>query len=349
MAVLQENWKDLISPESANVEYKDKNGNKAVITLEPLERGYGITLGNALRRILLSSIKGFAVTAVKIDGILHEYSTIDGIREDVTDIIMNIKSLILDKPTTSPTTLKLKLDKKGTIYAKDIILTNNVKILNPDLVICNIEDPKVNLNVEMTVEYGMGYSLNEEKDNSEKEVSVIYLDSLFNPVKRVSYAVENARIGQRTDYDKLVLEVETNGTIKPDEAVGIAAKILQTQLNVFVKFDSSDSIKGGGLTTGSNQVSGDDLKNLLAKEIDEMELSVRSYNCLVNEGVRYIADLVQKSELDVMRLPNFGRKSLIELKESLKSMGLSFDMKLDPSMIPSYDSNVTSPKKRKKN
>ena len=349
MTVLQENWKDLISPESANIEYKDKNGNKAVITLEPLERGYGITLGNALRRILLSSIKGFAVTAVKIDGILHEYSTIDGIREDVTDIIMNIKSLILDKPTTSPTTLKLKLDKKGTIYAKDIILTNNVKILNPDLVICNIEDPKVNLNVEMTVEYGMGYSLNEEKDNSEKEVSVIYLDSLFNPVKRVSYAVENARIGQRTDYDKLVLEVETNGTIKPDEAVGIAAKILQTQLNVFVKFDSSDSIKGGGLTTGSNQVSGDDLKNLLAKEIDEMELSVRSYNCLVNEGVRYIADLVQKSELDVMRLPNFGRKSLIELKESLKSMGLSFDMKLDPSMIPSHDSNTAYSKRKKKN
>ena len=349
MAVLQENWKDLISPESANVEYKDKNGNKAVITLEPLERGYGITLGNALRRILLSSIKGFAVTAVKIDGILHEYSTIDGIREDVTDIIMNIKSLILDKPTTSPTTLKLKLEKKGTIYAKDIILTNNVKILNPDLVICNIEDPKVNLNVEMTVEYGMGYSLNEEKDNSEKEVSVIYLDSLFNPVKRVSYAVENARIGQRTDYDKLVLEVETNGTIKPDEAVGIAAKILQTQLNVFVKFDSSDSIKGGGLTTGSNQVSGDDLKNLLAKEIDEMELSVRSYNCLVNEGVRYIADLVQKSELDVMRLPNFGRKSLIELKESLKSMGLSFDMKLDPSMTPSHDSNTAYSKRKKKN
>ena len=349
MAVLQENWKDLISPESANVEYKDKNGNKAVITLEPLERGYGITLGNALRRILLSSIKGFAVTAVKIDGILHEYSTIDGIREDVTDIIMNIKSLILDKPTTSPTTLKLKLDKKGTIYAKDIILTNNVKILNPDLVICNIEDPKVNLNVEMTVEYGMSYSLNEEKDNSEKEVSVIYLDSLFNPVKRVSYAVENARIGQRTDYDKLVLEVETNGTIKPDEAVGIAAKILQTQLNVFVKFDSSDSVKSSCLTAGSNQVSGDDLKNLLAKKIDEMELSVRSYNCLVNEGVRYIADLVQKSELDVMRLPNFGRKSLIELKESLKSMGLSFDMKLDPSMIPSHDSNTAYSKRKKKN
>lgn len=350
MAVLQENWKDLISPEVANVEYKDSDGKKAIITLEPLERGYGITLGNALRRILLSSIKGFAVTAVKIDGILHEYSTIDGIREDVIDIIMNIKSLILDKPTTSPATLKLKLDKKGTVFAKDIILSNNVRILNPDLVICNVEDSKVNLNVEMTVEYGMGYSLNDEKDSTEKEVSVIYLDSLFNPVKNVSYSVENARIGQHTDYDKLILEIETNGTIKPDEAVGIAAKILQAQLNVFVKFDSTGMDKTNNYNGALVQATGDDLKNILSKEIDEMELSVRSYNCLVNEGVRYIADLVQKSEIDVMRLPNFGKKSLNELKESLKSMGLSFDMKLEPDMIPTNELNEkASPKKKKRN
>lgn len=350
MAVLQENWKDLILPEVANVEYKDGSDKKAVITLEPLERGYGITLGNALRRILLSSIKGFAVTAVKIDGVLHEYSAINGVREDVADIIMNIKSLIIDKPTPSSAVLKLKLDKKGTIYAKDIVLSNNVKILNPDLVICNVEDSKVNLNIEMTVEYGMGYSLNEEKDATEKEVSVIYLDSLFSPVKKVSYSVENARIGQRTDYDKLILEVETNGTIKPDEAVGTAARILQTQLNVFVKFESASGDKGGNFAGAPIQATGDNLKSILAKEIDEMELSVRSYNCLINEGIRYIADLVQKSEMDVMRLPNFGRKSLIELRESLKAMGLSFDMKLEPDMLPVQEvvPEGTYPRKKKR-
>lgn len=350
MAVLQENWKDLILPEVANVEYKDGSDKKAVITLEPLERGYGITLGNALRRILLSSIKGFAVTAVKIDGVLHEYSAINGVREDVADIIMNIKSLILDKPTSSSAVLKLKLDKKGTVYAKDIILSNNVKIMNPDLVICNVEDPKVNLNIEMTVEYGMGYSLNEEKDSTEKEVSVIYLDSLFSPVKKVSYSVENARIGQRTDYDKLILEVETNGTIKPEEAVGAAARILQTQLNVFAKFESAMTSKSGNSTEVSIQATGDDLKDILTKEIDEMELSARSYNCLINEGVRYIADLVQKSENDLMRLPNFGRKSLNELRESLKTMGLSFGMSLESDMLPKQETEdeETYPKKRKR-
>lgn len=343
MAVLQENWRDLISPETVNVEYKDKEEKKATITLEPLERGYGITIGNALRRVLLSSIRGFAVTSVKIDGVLHEYSTINGIKEDVTDIIMNIKSLIINKLTTSSTVIKLKLNKKGPIYAKDIILSNGVEILNPDLVICNIEDPKIDLNLEMNVEYGMGYSLTEEKGESDKEVSVIYLDTLFNPVKKVSYTVENARIGQHTDYDKLILEVETNGTIKPDDAVGIAAKILQTQLNVFVKFDSN-GIKSMGVNE-DNCASGD-IKSILSRKIDEMELSVRSYNCLINEGVRYIADLVQKSEVDMLKLPNFGRKSLNELKDNLKSMGLSFDMKLESDMIPEI--TLSTPKKKKK-
>ena len=336
MAILQENWKDIIFPNSMNVEYVDNNKNKAIIYVEPLERGYGATLGNSLRRVLLSSIRGFAVTSVKIDSVLHEYSSIDGVREDVADIIMNIKSLIINKSTPTPATLKLKLNKKGAILAKDIVVSNDVEILNPELVICNVEDSKVNLNIEMTVEYGMGYSLTEEKDKGDKEVSVIYLDTLYNPVKKVSFTVENARIGQQTDYDKLILEVETNGTISPKDAVGIAAKILQSQLNIFVSFDVNviPEEKNNNVEPSKNN-------DLLSKKIDEMELSVRSYNCLINEGIKYIGDLVQKSELDMLRLPNFGRKSLNELKENLKAMGLSFDMKLD-----NWSPNELSKKKK---
>jgi DNA-directed RNA polymerase subunit alpha len=327
MAVLQENWKGLIFPSSIGVEYKDKEKKNAVITIEPLERGYAVTIGNSLRRILLSSISGFAVTTVKIDGILHEYSAIDGVREDVTDIIMNIKSLIISKTTPTPATMRLKLNKKGPILASDIVLGSDIKILNPDLVICNVEDSKVNLNIEMNVEYGTGYSLIEEK-KEEKEVSVIYLDALFNPVKQVSYAVENARIGQQTDYDKLILNIETNGIVTPEEAVGVAAKILQTQLDIFINFDVKNC--GNARAQGSIMYSGnsEDISPLLCKKIDEMELSVRSYNCLINEGIKYIGDLVTKSEADMLKLPNFGRKSLNELRENLKVFGLTFDMRV---------------------
>jgi DNA-directed RNA polymerase subunit alpha len=335
----------LILPNLINVEYKNKEKKDAIITVEPLERGYGITIGNALRRILLSSIRGFAVTSIKIDGVLHEYSTIDGVREDVLDIIMNIKSLIINKSTPTPTTLHLKLNKKGPILAKDIILSDGVEILNPELVICNVEDTKINLNIEMVVDYGKGYSLIGEKENDEKEVSVIYLDTLFSPVKRVSYTVENARIVQHTDYDKLILNVETDGVISPEDAVGIAAKILQSQLEAFINFDvvsveknslkNKESLNGGVIS---------DINPDLFKKIDEMELSVRSYNCLINEGIKYIADLVRKSEADMLKLPNFGRKSLNELKENLKVLGLSFDMKIE-NWPPEYLDDLSKKKK----
>lgn len=324
MAVLQENWRNLIVPNNMDVSFEAGNEKKAVIVLEPLERGYGITLGNALRRVLLSSLRGFAITSIKIDGVLHEYSTIDGIREDVTDIIMNLKSLIINKSTTSPAVLKLKLNKKGQVRAKDIVLTGGVEILNPDLVICNIEDSKVNLNFEMTVEYGMGYCPAENREEDEKETSLIYVDAMFSPIERVSYRVENSRIGQQTDYDKLIMEVETNGTIQPDEAIGVAAKILQTQLDVFVRFDLTSSSDFSGVGILEDQ----DLNSILARKIDEMELSVRSYNCLINEGIRTLGDLVRKDEMDLLKLPNFGRKSLNELKDNLKNLGLSFGMTL---------------------
>lgn len=343
MAVLQENWKNIIFPNSINVEYTDKLKTKATIYVEPLERGYGTTLGNSLRRVLLSSIKGFAVTSVKFDGVLHEYSAIDGVREDVADIIMNIKSLIINKSTSTPTVLKLRLNKRGPIFARDITLSGDVEILNPELIICNIEDDNVDINVEMTVEYGMGYSLTEEKEKEDKEVSVIYLDTLYNPVKKVSFTVENARIGQQTDYDRLILEVETNGTISPEDAVGIAAKILQTQLEIFVKFEVAEvnlNNTKSVVVVDDNSSSNPDLD----KKIDEMELSVRSYNCLINEGIKYIGDLVQKSEVEMLKLPNFGRKSLNELKENLRILGLSFDMTLE-DWTPPKDPKESKKKK----
>ncbi|MDR1495229.1 MAG: DNA-directed RNA polymerase subunit alpha [Rickettsiales bacterium] len=346
MAVLQENWKNLILPGPAAVERVGGNRNRAIIVLEPLERGYGTTLGNSLRRILLSSLRGFAVTSVRIDGVLHEYSVIGGLREDVADIIMNIKSLIINKPTPAPTTLKLKLNKKGPACAKNIILNNGVEILNPDLVICHIEDSKVNLNIEMTVEYGAGYSLSENRDESTRDISVIYIDALFSPVRRATYTVENARIGQQTDYDKLILDVETNGTVGPETAVSIAARILQAQLGVFLGLGSSGE-SGGADQDGDGSITLDSMESHLSKKIDEMELSVRSYNCLIGEGIRYIGDLVKKNEADMLRLPNFGRKSLNELKENLKTLGLGFDMKIGDDWIP-IDEGPTAGKKKKK-
>jgi DNA-directed RNA polymerase subunit alpha len=333
MTILQENWNDLISPNSVNIEYKDKAKLSAVITMEPLERGYGITLGNSLRRILLSSIRGFAVTSIKIDTVLHEYGVISGIREDVSDIIMNIKSLIITKPTSNPATLKLKLNKKGAIYAKDIVLSNGVEILNPDLVICNIEDVKINLNVEMTVEYGKGYAAVDGKNTKGKDVTTIYLDSLFNPVRKVSYAVENARVGNQTDYDKLILEIETNGTVAPEEVIGIAAKIMQEQLDVFINFEVIERPTEAVIETAAESL----LTAEFNKKIDEMELSVRSYNCLIGEGIKYIGDLVQKTEFDMLKLPNFGKKSLNELRENIKLLGLNFGMKLDGWKSPLAD------------
>lgn len=325
MTVLQKNWKELINPSTVNVEYLNDSKTYARITLEPLERGFGNTLGNSIRRVLLSSIRGFAVTSVKISGVLHEFDLISGVKEDVADIIMNVKSLIIDKATATPATIRLKSNKKGVLYARDIELENGVKILNPDLVICHIEDDNVNFDMEMNVEFGIGYSLSSDEKESGKDFTVINLDALFNPVKRVSYSVENARIGQKTDYDKLILEVETNGSISPEDAIGLAAKILQEQLVPFINFD----ISGDTSVLGESKSNNLGFNDSLLKRVDEMELSVRSYNCLINENILYIADLVRKSEAEMLKLTNFGKKSLNELRDSLKSMGLSFGMDLD--------------------
>lgn len=325
MAVLQKNWKELIVPSNVNVEYLDEYDTSMKLTVEPLERGFGNTIGNSLRRVLLSSVRGFAVKSIKIKGVVHEFDVINGVKEDVTDIIMNVKSLIIDKITPSPATIRLKSNKKGILYARDIELENGIRIINPNLVICHIEEDGVDFDMEMNVEFGIGYSPASDERSKNGDFSCISLDALFNPVKRVSYSVESARIGQKTDYDKLILEVETNGSIAPEDAVGLAAKILQEQLNPFINFDMEDDTSvncdNSNTKLGFNE-------NLL-KRVDEMELSVRAYNCLVNENIIYIADLVKKTEAEMLKLTNFGRKSLNELKDNLRSMGLSFGMNLD--------------------
>jgi DNA-directed RNA polymerase subunit alpha len=328
MAILQENWKELI--ETSKIETKEISSKESIFTIQPLERGYGLTLGNALRRILLTSIRGFAVTSIKIDGVLHEYDTISGVKEDVYEIIMNIKSLLISKETSNPSKFYIKTNKKGIVSANDIKIENGGEILNKDLVICNIEKEGIELNIEMNVEYGVGYKPAAFGD-IKKSLGTILIDSIFSPVRRVIYKVSNARVGQKINYDKLELDVETNGAISPFDAVALAAKILQTQLSVFINFDITEESEEIGKNEINNKIN-----PVLLKKIGEMELSIRSYNCLKQENINLIGDLVQKTENDMLKLPNFGRKSLNELKDNLKSIGLTFGMVIDgwTSVVP---------------
>ena len=328
---------------TSDIEIKEKSKKEATLIIQPLEKGYGLTLGNALRRILLTSIRGFAVTSIKIDGVFHEYDTIPGVREDVYDIIMNIKSLLINKEVSAPSKLFLKANKKGEVLAESIKCEGSAEILNKDLVICHIEKDGVEVNIEMTVEHGVGYrqaAFHDEK----KALGTIYIDSVFSPVRRVVYKVSNARVGQKVDYDKLELTVETNGTISPADSVALAAKILQTQLNIFINFDANienDSEK--------SDINGGEINPILLKKIDEMELSVRSYNCLKMENIYLIGDLVTKTEAEMLKLPNFGRKSLNELKDNLKALNLSFGMQVNnwPSSPAKSSDGKETFKKRK--
>ncbi len=322
MTILKESWQLLTKPSSIVVKEGYDNVTKSIIVLEPFERGFGNTLGNALRRVMLSSIAGFAVTSIKIDGVLHEYSSIDGVKEDVLDIIMNIKSLAITKEDSSPCVLKLSTNKAGPVYAGSIEAPAGVEIANKDLVICTL-NKGAKIDIQMHVECGKGYVVAEE-NKKDHGVGSIAIDAVFSPVNRVAYKVENARVGQITDYDKLILEIDTNGTITPQDALGVAAKILQDQLQVFINFDVS---KLDTPVQKETSLEPEFNKNLL-KTIDELELSVRSYNCLKNENIIYVGDLVSRSEGEMLKTANFGRKSLNELKENLKAMGLGFGMKL---------------------
>ena len=324
MAILKESWHTLTKPSSIVLKDGYDNTTRSVITMEPFARGFGNTLGNALRRVLLSSINGFAVTSVKIEGVSHEYSTIEGVKEDVLDIIMNLKSLAIIKNDSTPFTLRLVSNKQGPVYAGSIELPAGVEIFNRDLLICTLEKG-AKIDIQMHVECGKGYVVANQDKKADRAIGNIMVDAIFSPVKKVSYKVENARVGQITDYDKLILEIDTNGTITPQDALGVAAKILQEQLQVFINFDIST------VDAPVQRVVFDEPefnKNLL-KTIDELELSVRSYNCLKNENIIYVGDLVSRSEAEMLKTANFGRKSLNELKDNLKIMGLSFGMKLN--------------------
>jgi len=314
------NWKSLIKPGKLDVQISEDKAF-AKIVAEPLEKGYGLTLGNSLRRILLSSIRGTAVTAIQIDGVLHEFTSINGIREDVTDIVLNVKSLALK--STSEGTKKLILDVKGPgeIKASDITPVTDVEILNPDLVICNL-DEKTNFHMEMTVSSGKGYVPADLNKPEEPPLGLIAIDSLFSPVKKVSYSISTAREGKALDYDKLTMDVETNGSVSAEDAIAYSARIFQDQLNMFINFDEPPVI-----TVPEKSTEPEFNKNLLRK-VEELELSVRSMNCLKNDNIIYIGDLVQKSEGEMLRTPNFGRKSLNEIKEVLTGMSLYLGMEI---------------------
>ena len=314
------NWKSLIKPGKLDVNLSEDKSYAKIIA-EPLEKGYGLTLGNSLRRILLSSIRGTAVTAIQIDGVLHEFTSIKGVREDVTDIVLNVKSLALK--SNSEGAKKLILDAKGpgVIKASNITQVNEIEILNPDLVICNL-DENTHFHMEMTVGNGKGYVSADLNKPEEPPLGLIPIDSLFSPVKKVSYSVSTAREGKALDYDKLTMEVETNGCISAEDALAYSARIFQDQLSMFVNFDEPQEV---AITETPKEPEFN--RNLLRK-VDELELSVRSMNCLKNDNIIYIGDLVQKSEGEMLRTPNFGRKSLNEIKEILNGMSLYLGMEI---------------------
>ena len=317
--VLQRNWQSLIKPEKLDVESGSDPHRTATVVAEPLERGFGMTLGNAIRRILLSSLQGAAVTAVQIDGVLHEFSSIPGVREDVTDIVLNIKQLALRMHAEGPKRMVLTATGPGEVTAGQIQAGADIDIMNPDLVICTL-DEGVKLGMEFTVNLGKGYVPAAANRPEDAPIGLIPIDAIYSPVKRVSYKVEPTRVGQVTDYDKLVLTIETNGAVTPEDSVALAARILQDQLQLFINFDEPQLARGEDIQ--------DDLpfnRNLLRK-VDELELSVRSANCLKNDNIVYIGDLVQKTEQEMLRTPNFGRKSLNEIKEVLTNMGLALGM-----------------------
>ena len=314
------NWKSMIKPYKLDIKLSDDK-SYAKIVAEPLEKGYGLTLGNSLRRVLLSSIRGAAVTSIQIDGVLHEFTSIKGIREDVTDIVLNIKSLALK--CSSAGTKKLILDAKGPgeINASKITTVPDIKILNPDLVICNL-DENTNFHMEMNVNTGKGYAPAELNKPEDPPLGLIPINSLFSPVKKVSYSVSTAREGKALDYDKLIMEVETDGSISAEDAIAYSARIFQDQLNMFINFDEPQEV-----VVREKPTEPEFNKNLLRK-VDELELSVRSMNCLKNDNIIYIGDLVQKSEGEMLRTPNFGRKSLNEIKEVLTGMSLYLGMEI---------------------
>lgn len=321
ISVLQKNWQDLIKPSKLDVVSGQDRARFATVVAEPLERGFGMTLGNALRRVLLSSLQGAAIKTVQIDGVLHEFSSIPGVREDVTDIILNIKEIALRLHSEGVKRMVLKKEGSGPVRAGDIEALSDIEILNPDHVLCHL-DQGASVRMEFQADIGKGYVPADRNRPDDAPIGLIAIDSIYTPVKKVSYKVENTREGQILDYDKLTLTVETDGSVRAEDAVALAARILQDQLAVFINFEEpkkpQDEVRHPELAFNA----------ALLKKVDELELSVRSANCLKNDNIVYIGDLIQKTEAEMLRTPNFGRKSLNEIKEVLATMGLHLGMEV---------------------
>ena len=320
--MIHKNWQELIKPTQLVVKPGNDASRVATVIAEPLERGFGLTLGNALRRVLLSSLQGAAITSVQIDNVLHEFSSVPGVREDVTDIVLNLKGVSLKMEVEGPKRLSISARGPGVVTAASISESNGIEVLNKDHVICHLDDG-ADVFMELTVNPGKGYVSADKNRPEDAPIGLIPIDAIYSPVKRVSYEVQPTREGQVLDYDKLTMKVETDGSLTPDDAVAYAARILQDQLAVFVNFDEPEAARGGEVDSGL------EFNPLLLKKVDELELSVRSANCLKNDNIVYIGDLIQKTEAEMLRTPNFGRKSLNEIKEVLSGMGLHLGMEVE--------------------
>ena len=328
-AIVTKNWRDLIKPRSLAVDQESLTNTYGKFVAEPLERGFGITLGNSLRRVLLSSLQGAAITSVKIEGVAHEFMTIPEVAEDVTDIILNLKEVLLQIHTNEVKTLRIEAEGPKEIKAGDIIADGQVEILNPGHHVLTISEGG-RVRMEMSARRGRGYVPADRNKIPGAPIGTIPVDALFSPIRKVNYQVTNARVGQQTDYDKLTLEVWTDGSVVPADAVAYAAKIVKEQLSIFINFDETEEP-----AEEIKPVEEQKLNENLFRSVDELELSVRSANCLQNANITLIGELVQKSEQDMLKTKNFGRKSLKEIKEILGTMGLSLGMKLDnwPQML----------------
>jgi DNA-directed RNA polymerase subunit alpha len=320
--MIHKNWAELIKPTQLEVKPGNDPQRQATVIAEPLERGFGLTLGNALRRVLMSSLQGAAITAVQIDNVLHEFSSVSGVREDVTDIVLNLKGVAIRMDVEGPKRLSVQAKGPGVVTAGDISESAGIEILNKDHVICHLDDG-ADLYMELTVNTGKGYVSADKNKPEDAPIGMISIDAIYSPVKKVSYDVQPTREGQVLDYDKLTMKVETDGSLTPDDAVAYAARIIQDQLSIFVNFDEPES------ASSSSDDDGLEFNPLLLKKVDELELSVRSANCLKNDNIVYIGDLIQKTEAEMLRTPNFGRKSLNEIKEVLSGMGLHLGMDVE--------------------
>ena len=320
--MIEKNWKSLINTDIIEIKNHDNNPFSATVNVEPLERGFGVTIGNALRRVLLSSLQGTAITGMQVQGVLHEFSTIPGVIEDVTDIVLNVKGITLKMDVEGPKRLRLNVNGTAKVTADMIELTAGFEIMNPQHHICTL-DKGAKLEVEFIVENGKGYIPANSNTQDEMPIGLIPIDALFSPIKKVAYRVDNTRVGQQTDYDKLLFDIETDGTLTPEDAIAFGARILTEQLKPFINFDEPEP------EVEEDAESVLPFNRSLLKKVDELELSVRSANCLKNDNIVYIGDLVQKTEPEMLRTPNFGRKSLNEIKEVLKIMSLELGMDVE--------------------